>query len=147
MNLIRLFDLLDYGSVHYSNNAVINYLENEEKNLTFNNLIENSNKISYFFIKKGIKKGNIIISFTTNCPAFNFIDFAVTQIGAIHVSISPFAKDEEIEHILYETEAVAIFISHKLLFKRIKSLIEKSKNLKHIILGENLKGNENIQIY
>lgn len=137
MKLARTFDLLTYGKRYYKQKGVLYYKEGAgESSLTMDSLIGYVNHVSIFLLKLGIRKGEVIINLSIDNLAFNFLDFGITQIGAIHIPITPFIKDNELKHILEETNAKAIFVSHKLLFKKFESAITDEKKELFIILGE-----------
>lgn len=133
----RTFDLLEYRKDYYKKWGVFYYEDGcNESCVTMELLIKNADIISGFLLFKGINKGDIVVTLSINTPEFNYFDFGIMQIGAIHVPVSPFLKEDELKLILEETDAKVFFVSHKLLFQKFKTIIEGSKLKPLIILGE-----------
>ena len=90
------------------------------------------NWISYGLLALGYKKGDKIATISNNRPEWNFVDLGLAQIGIVHVPIYPTISAEEYDYILNHSEAKALIISSKLLWNKIKDVVEKVKSIEKI---------------
>lgn len=133
MEKIRTFDLLDLAVKNFphkedflagkENEEWIKYNPKQYKRL--------SEETAVGLMKLGIKKENKIASISNNRPEWNFLDMGISMIGAWHVPIYPTLTSEDFEYILNDCEAVMLIVSDKLLYKKLKPIVEKVKTLKY----------------
>jgi long-chain acyl-CoA synthetase len=101
-----------------------------------------STKLSSGFIELGIQKGDKIATVTNNRPQWNFVDMGVLQVGAIHVTIYPTISPEEFEYIFKHSETKIIFVSNKMLYNKIKPIVEKIGSIEKIYTFDEVEGAE-----
>ncbi len=130
MEVTRTFDLLERGKKMYENSPVLGCKVNGQwMDYSIAEYIENSTLLSYAFLSLGLKKGDKIATITNNRPEWNFVDMGSSQAGIVHVPIYPTISNEEYEHILNHSEARLVFVSDKLLYARIKPMVDKIPNI------------------
>lgn len=100
--------------------------------------IQNSDKLSWFLLQNGIKKGDAIATITNNRPEWNFTDIGLMQIGAVHVPVYPTISDEELIHIINEAEVKIIFLANNFLLTKTQNLISKFDHQVKIISYDKL---------
>ena len=91
------------------------------KRLTYLELDLLVNRFGNALLEKGISKGDKVILFMPNVEEFVISYFAVQRIGAIIVPIHAKSTLAEIEYFIQQLNASA-FITHELLFERVKRL-------------------------
>ncbi len=69
------------------------------------------------FAELGIKQGNKVAICSENMPHWGIVYLAITSYGAVAVPILADFHSNEIRHIIKHSEAVAIFVSQKLVEK------------------------------
>lgn len=80
------------------------------KRVTYQELYENVQLLASSLARKGIEKGDRIIVYMPNWHEFVTIYFAIAQIGAILVPSNTRYRREELQYILVNSGAKAIFI-------------------------------------
>ncbi len=134
MKVTRLFDLLDNYLEKYPQQEVALSAKREGKwrNYSIREYVEITNDISYGLLKLGIKCGDRIGIVSGNRPEWNFIDFAVMQIGAVSTPIYPTISQEDYRYILNHAEMKMIFIEGKDLCKKLEPILPEVKSLEEI---------------
>lgn len=131
----RIFDLLDRFKAHPDTigNFKLGYKEDGKwKEYSTPEYISIVNNVSYGLLKLGIKKGDKIATITNNRPEWNFMDMGMAQIGAVHVPIHPTLTVQELVFILNHSEAKLVFVSDKILYKKLnesRSELELVQNI------------------
>ncbi|MDD3645729.1 MAG: long-chain fatty acid--CoA ligase, partial [Bacteroidales bacterium] len=103
--------------------------------------IDKVNYISYGLMQLGVKKGDRIASISNNRPEWNFLDMALHQLGAIHVSIYPTISESDYEYILNHAEVKMVFVSGWDLLRKIQNIIDRIPALEgQVYTFRNLRG-------
>jgi len=91
------------------------------------------------FIELGIKKDDKIATITNNRPQWNFVDMAISMVGAVHVTVYPTIGDEEFEYILKHSESKLVFVSNKQINDRITEITKKIDKVEKIFTFDNVE--------
>lgn len=83
----------------------------------------------------GIRPGDRIALLSENRPEWSIVDLAILSLGAINVPIYTTQAIEQIDYILSDSGARAIFISNRRLFKHAQPALAK-RGLEHFIFFE-----------
>ncbi|MDR2978823.1 MAG: long-chain fatty acid--CoA ligase [Bacteroidales bacterium] len=142
MEITRIFDILPHSAVHYQSDDTLCSKENGVwVKYSINQYIEKVNYISYGLMQLGIKKGDRIATITNNRPEWNFLDMAILQLGAIHVSIYPTISESDYKYILNHAEVKMVFVSGWELLRKIESIISEIPQLNdNVYTFRNLRG-------
>ena len=142
MEITRVFDMLPHYATYYPNDNALNCKENGVwVKYSIHQYIEKVNCISYGLMQLGIKKGDRIATITNNRPEWNFLDMAILQLGAIHVSIYPTISESDYKYILNHAEVKMVFVSGWELLRKIESIISEIPNLNdNVYTFRNLRG-------
>ena len=142
MEVTRIFDLMPWYKelCPEKSDAIAGKDEGKWIKYSTDEFIENSNNLSYGFLKLGVKKGDKIASITHNRPEWNILDMALHQIGAVHIPIYPTISDNDYHYILNHAEVKYIFVAGKEMYRRIKHIIPDIPSLKAIYTFKNLFG-------
>lgn len=142
MEITRVFDILPHYATHYKNDGALCSKENGVwVKYTINQYIEKVNFISYGLMQFGIKKGDKIASITNNRPEWNFLDMAILQLGAVHVSIYPTISESDYKYILNHAEVKMVFVSGWELLRKIENVISEIPHLSdNVYTFRNLRG-------
>ncbi len=98
-----------------------------------NDFISISNKLSQGLLQLGLQKGDkIAIISTTNRPEWHFIDLACMQIGVVDIPVYPTISSKEYEFIFNHAEVKYIFVSDKLMYRKISQIIPNISSLKTV---------------
>ncbi|MDL2313026.1 AMP-binding protein, partial [Bacteroidales bacterium OttesenSCG-928-B11] len=142
MEITRIFDILPHYATHYPNDDALCSKENGVwVKYSINQYIEKVNYISYGLMQLGVKKGDRIASITGNRPEWNFLDMAILQLGAIHVSIYPTISESDYKYILNHAEVKMVFVSGWELLRKIENIISEIPQLSdNVYTFRNLRG-------
>jgi len=95
------------------------------KSLTFNEYLFKSNQLAKALTELGIKKGDIVASFSNNCIEQNILDLALLKIGALHSIYFPNYGVENLSNIISRTKPKAIFTGKGVFLSIVKKTLEK----------------------
>jgi len=105
----------------------------DNKKITYSQILKNVDNLSVTLANKGIKEGESVALFLGNSEEFIYSVFAISKLGAIVVPINTFLKEEELNFILKDSEAVALLSST--LYKKVVCASD-AKKLCNFILWE-----------
>ncbi len=126
MNVTRTFDILEWYQNNFTkDDALAGKVKSEWIKYSTQQYVEYSNNFSYGLLALGFKKGDKIATVSNNRPEWNFVDMGMAQIGIVHIPIYPTISEEDYMHILKHSEAKSIIISDKLLYYKLKPIIDK----------------------
>lgn len=142
MEVTRLFDLLPHYDKYFPKEDAVCGKENGVwVRYSTKEYIEKVNYISYGLMQLGIKKGDRIASISNNRPEWNFLDMAIQQLGAIHVSIYPTISESEYKYILHHADIKMIFVAGWELLRKIENVIAEMPQLQDMVYTfRNLRG-------
>lgn len=83
--------------------------------LTYKALDQLSNRFANLLRSLGIGPGEGVALYMPNCPQFNIAYFGIMKCGAIHIPVSPLAKEMELRHQLGDSQPKASFCFDALL--------------------------------
>src|SRR5689334_24497868 len=83
----------------------------------------------------GVRPGDRIALLSENRPEWSISDLAILSLGAINVPIYTTQALEQVDYILSDSGARAIFISNRRLYKHLKPVLDK-RPLEHLIFFE-----------
>lgn len=141
MKIKRVFDLMDYQLENFSReDAICGKVNGTWKKISTQEYKKNSDIVSYGLIKLGVKPGEKIATISNNRIEWNFIDMGIMQIGAIHVPIYPTLSTEDLRHILNHSDAKILIVSDKLIYQKIKSIVDEIPQLKSVFTINEVEG-------
>ncbi|MBL7765624.1 MAG: long-chain fatty acid--CoA ligase [Chitinophagaceae bacterium] len=144
----RLFDILEKYVQNYPKKDMLHakidgawkpYSSTEVKNL--------SQQMAGALLSLGVTGNDLVperqdkISIlSNNRPEWVITDFAVQQTGAVLVPIYPSISNTELMYILIEAQVSVLFISDKLLHRKVKQIIPQVPSLKHVFSFDEIEG-------
>ncbi len=102
MNLSHLFD----PSLINRRDTVA--LEFEDRTFTFGEIDARSNRLAQLLVLRGLKPGDRLCVYLTNCVEMIDLYLACIKLGIIFVPVNILYRDREISHILRDAEPAAI---------------------------------------
>jgi long-chain acyl-CoA synthetase len=127
MNVTRTFDLLERykesapkdDALCFKQNGVwIKYSSGE--------YIEHSYNFCYGLYELGLRKGDKIITVSSNRPEWNFADIGMSMLGIVHVPVFTSLNVTEYEYILNNSGAKLVFISDNRLYKCVSPALNNT---------------------
>ena len=121
----RVFDILHYQKLRYSQTNAVNTFYNDKWHPTsINELIEKVNNMSCWLISQGLKKGNKVAIIPNQGKLdWLIIDFACQQLGIIIVPLHPTYTSEELGFIISEAAIKFIVVTDPKFANQIKHLL------------------------
>lgn len=140
----RTFDLLTYAEENFPSEVALAVKRNGGWD-TFStpDYRTNVDNISMGLLKMGFQKGDKIATVSNNRPEWNFVDFGLSQIGCIHVSIYPTISPDEYRHILSHSDSRILIVSGRPLYDRLKHFVKEIDSLEAIYTFDEIKGVKN----
>ena len=93
--------------------------------------ISTANKLSQGLLQLGLQRGDkVAIISTTNRPEWHFIDLACMQIGVVDIPVYPTISSKEYEFVFNHAEIKYVFVSDKLMYRKISQIIPNVPSLK-----------------
>ncbi len=134
MEVTRLFEILSHYKENYKpkDDALAGKVNGKWVKYSIDQYIEISNDLSYALLELGVEMGDKIATISNNRPEWNFLDMAISQIGAVHVPIYPTISESEYRYILNHAEVKYVFVSSKYLLSKISHIAPETPSLKGI---------------
>src|SRR5215207_7288877 len=101
-------------------------------NLPAETFVERVKNCALGLASLGIRPGDRIALLSENRPEWSIVDMAILSLGAINVPIYTTQALDQIDYILSDSGARAIFISNRRLYKHALPVIE-NKALAHLV--------------
>lgn len=141
--MLKIFDILHHQIAEHPLEETFARREDKKNWTKYNaqNILNDANSLSAGFIENGLIKGDkIAIICTTNRPEWHVVDIASMQIGVINIPMYPTISPSEYQYIFDHAEIKYVFISDKLLCKKILPILSKSPQIKGIFSFDELEG-------
>jgi long-chain acyl-CoA synthetase len=107
--------LLEHSFSLYGGNEAVGFAGEEP--VTYAELRRRVEDLSQRLIDVGISKGKAVALLGENCPDWVVTYLAVTSLGGVIVPILPGFPDQDVRHIIRNSECAAIFVSKRQLPK------------------------------
>ena len=149
MEKIRIFDLLDIAIKKMSNKT--DFLASKNKDtkewVKYSPIYykKYSEYVALGLMALVLGKATKIATISNNRPEWNFLDMGTAMIGAWHVPIYPTLTPEDIEYILRDSEATLLIVSDRLLYKKLKPIVDKVENIKYFYTFDEVENAKNFK--
>ncbi|MFT4754007.1 MAG: long-chain acyl-CoA synthetase [Salibacteraceae bacterium] len=126
MNCTRYFDAYLNGLAKHPEKVALGGKKSGVwKTYTYSQLEEESLSLSNGLLKLGLEKEDKVITISGNKPESFIIDFAVTQIGGIHVPIYPNYNSDDFSFVIEQCEPKIVFVSGLVIFKMVNKILKE----------------------
>src|SRR5208283_3115627 len=98
----------DTAAAHPDNDALI--VRHQQKRYTYAQLLNEVERLARGFLALGIKKGDRIGLWSTNCAQWVVTQFATAKVGAILVNINPANRSTELDYVLRQAECQTLLL-------------------------------------
>jgi long-chain acyl-CoA synthetase len=86
----------------------------EGSTITYRELDERSSQLAHAMAERGIAAGDRIAIFLPNLPEFAIVYYAAQRLGAVPVSINAIFRSAEVEYLINDSGARAVFTTGEL---------------------------------
>ncbi|HNY54250.1 MAG TPA: long-chain fatty acid--CoA ligase [Chitinophagales bacterium] len=135
MSYTRIFDIIENQLSVCPLDKCLSRREDKKtwKSYSTQEFIATANKLSQGLLQLGLQKGDTIaIISTTNRPEWHFTDLACMQIGVVDIPVYPTISSKEYEFIFNHAEVKYVFVSDKLMYRKISQIIPNIPSLKGV---------------
>jgi len=139
----RIFDILDQQLADHRLDDCLARREDKKnwKRYSSEDFKKTSDHLSAGLLKAGLQPGDkVAIISTTNRPEWHFVDRATLQTGIVNVPIYPTISPNEYEYILHHSDIKIIFLSDKMLYRKIRQIEDKVSSLQAIYAFDPVEG-------
>jgi long-chain acyl-CoA synthetase len=117
-----------------------------EAYLTYRELDALVNILGNALLDLGIRRGQRVCLFMTNCPEYVISWFAITRIGAVASPLNPSYKEREVAYQLVNSGAVALIVQSELL-PLVEAVRTQTPELRLLLVVGTAEHNAEAQIY
>ena len=129
MVITRIFDLLDkYKDSPAKDDALCFKQNGSWTKYSSQQYIDMAYNFCYGLYEMGYRKGDLIVTVSTNRPEWNFVDMGMSMLGVVHVPVFTSLNSSELEHILNHSGARMVIVSDGKLYKCMKCALDSSGN-------------------
>jgi len=141
MEIKRIFDLLDWISEKYPREDVLACKRNGTW-LRFStaDFCKYSHLLAYALYDQGVRKGDKILTVSNSRPEWNFLDMAISILGAIHVPVYPTLNTEQYVQIFKHSDAKFLFVGNIAILRRVQPALEMMDNALELYSIDDLPG-------
>src|SRR3569832_2197565 len=127
--------ILDAVMRHNKEDALNYRSEGKWHNIPAATFVERVKNVALGLSSLGVRPGDRIALLSENRPEWSIADLAILSLGAINVPIYTTQALDQVEYILSDSGAHAIFISTRRLYKHAQPVLAK-RALEHVIFFE-----------
>ncbi|QOD61048.1 long-chain fatty acid--CoA ligase [Polaribacter haliotis] len=129
ITISRLFDFPYYQKENNPLEKCFNYKESALwKSISTKEYINLANKVSSSLISLGVQPNDKIAVITeNNNPNWHILDIGILQTGAQNVPLYATLSEKDYAYILDHSDATYCFVSNDYLYKKVKSILPKTK--------------------
>lgn len=120
---------------HQKEDALNHRAEGKWFNITAATFVERVKNVALGLAGLGVRPGDRIALLSENRPEWSIVDLAILSLGAINVPIYTTQALDQIDYILSDSGARAIFISTRRLYKHALPVLD-NRPLEHLIFFE-----------
>lgn len=138
----RTFDILEHIKRSYGvdHNVLAAKTDGVWLHTNISDYIRNADAVSCGLLELGLVKGDKIAVISNNRPEWNFLDMGMASIGIVHVPVYPTISSDDFTYILHHAEPKLVFVSDKIIFEKIKSIVDKLDVVRGIYSFNKIKG-------
>ncbi len=109
-----------------------------EQRITYHEFARHVEKLACYLLKLGVQKGDRLAYLMTPRPEFFYLYMAAARIGAIITGVGTRQTDKEMEYVLNNSEARAMFILHSMYEfdyqDRLEKILPNCPSVKNIFI-------------
>lgn len=129
-----LRDLFIYSTTNYKDNTSFSYIQGDS--YTYKQFGEKTEFAANLLSSYGINPGDKVAILSQNMPNWPVAYFSATAFGRVSVPMLPDFSEYEVRNVIEHSEANALFVSNRLLYKVPADLLEK---MNVVIITDNLE--------
>ncbi len=132
LEFTNIRDMVETQARRHGDRIAIRYYD---RDVTYRQLDEGSNRVANGLLKLGIRKGDRVCILMDNSPEFYEAYFGIIKIGAIAGPVNCWWQTGEIQYLLNDSGAVALFCDHAYR-GHVDKILDRTPALKHVLERE-----------
>jgi long-chain acyl-CoA synthetase len=120
--------------------------EGTYQSISFKDAADKVNSIAGGLAELGVRAGDKVALLSENRLNWAMIDYAILALGAVNVPIYPSLLSKHVEYLVNDSESVAILISNKDQYAKVKEIQSKCPTLKNVIVMDMDESNDYLTI-
>jgi long-chain acyl-CoA synthetase len=128
----NLRDMVETQARRCGDRIAIRYYE---RDITYRELDEQSSRMANGLLRLGVRKGDRVCILMDNSPEFYYAYFGIIKIGGIAGPVNCWWQTGEIQYLLNDAGAVALFVDHNYR-THVDKIIGGTPALKHVVERE-----------
>lgn len=131
----RIFDIIDNQLAVCPLDKCLSRREDRKTWTSYSTkqFVDTAHQLSQGLLQLGLQKGDkVAIISTSNRPEWHFVDLACMQIGVVDVPVYPTISSKEYEFIFNHAEIKYVFVSDKLMYRKIVQILPNVPSLKGV---------------
>lgn len=139
---LRTFDLLPKLEKEYGKSkTILAAKENGEWRVyTVEEALQLMNRVSRALMALGIQKGDRVALASRNCPHWNFIDWAIQQVGAVTVPLYTTISENDYKYNINHSESKLLFIYGQDIYRKIERIQAELPTVQKIVSIKPVEG-------
>ncbi|MBC7487441.1 MAG: long-chain fatty acid--CoA ligase [Cytophagaceae bacterium] len=141
MNVTRVFDLLPHQLESFPQDIMFSMkVKGEWKGHSTQEVKKIADELGLGFLKLGLKKDDKVAIISANRVEWNFIDYAVQQLGVVSVPMYPTITEEDYRYIFQDAGVKVVFVSNEELYQKVSRAIEGISSIQAVYSFEQITG-------
>lgn len=139
---LRTFDLLPKLEKEYGKSkTILAAKENGEWRVyTVEEALQLMDRVSRALMALGIQKGDRVALASRNCPHWNFIDWAIQQVGAVTVPLYTTISENDYKYNINHSESKLLFIYGQDIYRKIERIQAELPTVQKIVSIKPVEG-------
>ena len=129
---MNLSSIIDRGALNFADKVA---LVHDRKRYTYNHLKCAMDRTAFYLSGHGVQRGDRIAIYMPNCPEWVAAYYGIIRLGAVTVCVSAAYKQQEIEHLLNDSQ-VSLLITCDELLSQVPER-ETIPTVKDVLVWEN----------
>ena len=120
MSVTRVFDLIPNQLEKFPQDIMFSMkVKGEWKGSSTQEVKKIADELGLGFLKLGLKKDDKVAIISANRVEWNFIDYAVQQLGVVSVPMYPTITEEDYRYIFQDAGVKIVFVSNEELYQKV----------------------------
>ncbi|MBS1652126.1 MAG: long-chain fatty acid--CoA ligase [Bacteroidetes bacterium] len=139
--IARVFDIIENLNECFEKEDMLNSkIDKRWKHISTSDFYDAALHVAYALHYLKLQKNDNVVLMSNNRFEWNFVDYGVQQAGMILVPVYPTISNDDLKYILNHCEAKIIFISDKVIYKKLTELENQLPHLKFVISFNAIEG-------
>ena len=104
--------------------------------VTYADFARNVNRISNLFTSLGLKKGDHVAIYLSNCVEYSYLYHSLSKCGLVMVPLNQFLRGESLRYIIHHSDAKALITSRAMFDEKVSDILGALGNIRHLLFTD-----------